>query len=225
MNMLSFADFLNNAFEGYDYFILSKLHDLAVVTKGGITPLFNFISLLAEKGILFLLIAIILIAFKKTRKIGICIFGAVCCGALITNICLKDLIARPRPFMNIVSDFNAWWQYIGSPIEDEFSFPSGHATAAMAFATAIFLTTDKKKSWPIFLFVIIMGISRNYLMVHFPSDILGGILVGAFAAFISLLITELIFKLLNKYNNKFTNFVLNFDLFSNSKIDKSTEIE
>ena len=213
MNIVRFADFLNTAFEGYDYFILSKLHDLAVITKGGVTPVFNFISLLAEKGIFLFLIAFILIAFKKTRKIGVCIFGAICCGALITNIVLKDWIARPRPFMMIVSDFNAWWQYIGSPIEGGFSFPSGHATAAMAFATAIFLTTNKKKSFPIFLFVILMGLSRNYLMVHYPSDILGGILVGAVAAFISLLITEFIFKILNKHDNKFTNFILNFDLF------------
>ena len=220
MNILRFADFLNTAFEGYDYFILSKLHDLAVITKGGVTPVFNFISLLAEKGIFLFLIAFILIAFKKTRKIGVCIFGAICCGALITNIALKDLIARPRPFMMIVSDFNAWWQYIGSPIEDGFSFPSGHATAAMAFATAIFLTTNKKKSFPIFLFVILIGLSRNYLMVHYPSDILGGILVGAVAAFISLLITEFIFKILNKHDNKITNFILNFDLFGNSnKVD------
>lgn len=219
MNILRFADFLNTAFEGYDYFILSKLHDLAVITKGGVTPVFNFISLLAEKGIFLFLIAFILMAFKKTRKIGVCIFGAVCCGALITNIALKDLIARPRPFMMIVSDFNAWWQYIGSPIEDGFSFPSGHATAAMAFATAIFLTTNKKKSFPIFLFVILMGLSRNYLMVHYPSDILGGVLVGAVAAFISLLITEFIFKILNKHDNKITNFILNFDLFNDKKID------
>lgn len=219
MNILRFADFLNTAFEGYDYFILSKLHDLAVITKGGVTPVFNFISLLAEKGIFLFLIAFILMAFKKTRKIGVCIFGAVCCGALITNIALKDLIARPRPFMMIVSDFNAWWQYIGSPIEDGFSFPSGHATAAMAFSTAIFLTTNKKKSFPIFLFVILMGLSRNYLMVHYPSDILGGILVGAVAAFISLLITEFIFKILNKHDNKITNFILNFDLFNDKKID------
>ena len=224
MNILRFADFLNTAFEGYDYFILSKLHDLAVITKGGITPLFNFISLLAEKGIFLFLIAVILMAFKKTRKIGVCVFGAVCCGALITNICLKDLIVRARPFMVFTSDYNSWWQFVGSTFEDDFSFPSGHATAAMAFATAIFLTTDKKKSWPIFLFVIVMGIARNYLMVHYPSDILGGILVGAVAGFISLLITELIFKILNKHDNKFTRFVLNFDLFADSKIDKTEEL-
>ena len=52
---------------------------------------------LGEKGIIFFLLALIFMCFSSERDTGVCVFGAVCCGALITNIILKDSIARPRP--------------------------------------------------------------------------------------------------------------------------------
>ena len=64
----------------------------------------------------------------------------------------------------------------------------------MASMFAIFLNTNKKKSWPLFLVVILMGISRNYLMVHFPSDVVGAMLSGGFAAIISSFIVNKIYN-------------------------------
>lgn len=79
---------------GYDYAILQALHNLAEAAGGFFTPLCRAITLLGEKGILFLVLGIVLMLFPKTRKAGICMFGAVCCGALITNFWLKDFVAR-----------------------------------------------------------------------------------------------------------------------------------
>jgi undecaprenyl-diphosphatase len=109
-------------------------------------------------------------------------------GALFTNVCIKNIVARPRPyvFWNECSEWvkNIWhWEP-----ESEFSFPSGHTTAAMASMTPVFLFCNKKKSWAVFLFVITLGASRNYLMVHYPSDILGGIIVGGIAGLLSFII-------------------------------------
>ena len=78
MELTAAASWLNTAFAGYDRMILSLLHSVA---NGFFTFLFKLITLLGEKGILFFLAAIILMCFPKTRKLGVCIFGAVCCGA------------------------------------------------------------------------------------------------------------------------------------------------
>ena len=70
MNFLTVAESINKIFYNYDYNILSFLHKLAESLGNFLTPLFNFLSLITEKGILLLLIAIILMLFKKTRKVS-----------------------------------------------------------------------------------------------------------------------------------------------------------
>jgi len=213
MDLTPFAQWLNHTFATYDYTILSALHHLATVTGGAATPFFVFVSLLAEKGIGMLLLGIILFLFKKTRKIGFCILGAVVCGGIITNVLLKDFIARPRPFVDINGIYHTWWQFVGAHKDTEFSFPSGHTTATMAAMTAIFLNTNKKKSWTCFLFVVLMGISRNYLMMHYPSDILGGIIAGGIGACIAFFIVKAIYFYLKNHPNFFISKIFfNFDL-------------
>ena len=122
MELTAIAQWLNTAFAGYDYAILQALHNLAGAAGGFFTPLCRAITLLGEKGILFLVLGIVLMLFPKTRKVGICMFGAVCCGALITNFWLKDFVARPRPLT--VEPFRTWWQAAGAYAESEYSFPS-----------------------------------------------------------------------------------------------------
>ena len=87
--MTAFAEWLNTFFYAYDAAILTALHSLAEACGGFFTPFFALITLLGEKGIIFFLAAAVMMLFKRTRRIGVCLFGAVCCGALITNICLK----------------------------------------------------------------------------------------------------------------------------------------
>ncbi|BBF41399.1 phosphatidylglycerophosphatase B [Lachnospiraceae bacterium KM106-2] len=207
------ATWLNSIFAEYDHAILSGLHHLAIMTGGALTPLFSIISAFAEKGVGMLLLGLCLMGFKKTRKLGVCVFGAICCGALITNVILKDWIARPRPYIDINSIYHSWWMYAGKTMETGCSFPSGHVTGTMAAMTAIFLTCNKKKSWMAFLVVILMGISRNYLMVHYPSDVLGGMIAGAVAATVSFYITKLIYRYLeDNLEKKLCRFAIRFDV-------------
>ena len=210
--MTAIAEWLNTFFYAYDAAILNALHSLAESCGVFFTPFFALITLLGEKGIIFFLAAAILVLFKKTRPLGVCIFGAVCCGALITNICLKDLIARPRPF-ETVELFRTFWEFVGSPAEDGFSFPSGHVTAATAGAIAVVLCKGKKFIAPAAVWIILMGISRNYLMAHYPSDVLCAMIVGAVSAIVAYCITRLIYHVLEKYSsNKFFAFILSFDV-------------
>ena len=77
---------------------------------------------------------------------------------------------------------------MGAHAESDKSFPSGHTTAAFSAMTAVFLVGNKRISWLAFLFGILMGISRIYLGVHYPSDVLGGILVGLIAGSVAVFI-------------------------------------
>ena len=212
MELSSMAQWLNSAFAGYDKALLSVLHSAAEAAGGFLTPLMKLITLLGEKGLLFLLLAVGLMCFARTRRVGLCIFGAVCCGALITNIVLKDLVARPRPFES-VELYRQWWAAVGSPAEDGFSFPSGHVTAAAAGMTALCLTKGKKLILPSVLVVLLMGISRNYLMAHYPSDVLFAVVIGVASAFIAYAITVFIFRKLEENDRvPFCSFLLEFDL-------------
>ena len=139
LELTAAASWLNTAFAGYDRLILSALH---AVSNSFFTFLAKLITLIGEKGLVFFLVAIIFMLFPKTRKLGVCIFGAVCCGALITNVILKDAIARPRPLT--VAPYSQWWADINAPAEDGWSFPSGHVTAAAAGLVAIRLMKGKK---------------------------------------------------------------------------------
>ena len=190
MELTYMAEWLNTVFAGYDHALLSALHSLAQAAGGFFTPLFYGVSLLAEHGIGMLALSLALICFKRTRRVGLCALCAVCCGALLTNFTLKLWIARPRPFIDTAGPYHAWWQFVGAPMVSEFSFPSGHTTATMAVMTSIFLCCNKKYSWIGFLLVLLMGASRTYLMVHYPSDILGGLLAGALGAVAAFYLTK-----------------------------------
>lgn len=212
MEYTAIASWLNTAFAGFDGAILGFMNSLAIAAGGVITPIAKFITFLGEKGILMFLIALGLMCFSKTRRIGVCMFGAVCCGALITNIILKDMVARPRPFEDM-SVFRSYWDLVGSPAEDGFSFPSGHVTAAAAGMAALCFTRGKRMIAPGVIFVVLMGFSRNYLMAHYPSDVLFAIIIGVFSAFVAYLITKAIFNYLEDNDDfPFCATLLYFDL-------------
>lgn len=179
--MTDLSLWLDATFAGFDYALLQALHHLAEWGGAVLTPLFTAVSFVGEYGAAILLLALIFLLSHKTRRVGMCILVAVCVGALFTNVVLKDLIARPRPFADVWSEYYLWWQAVGANSAVGFSFPSGHVTAAMAGMTALFLTTNKRIAWIGFLFVIVMALSRCYLMVHYPTDTLAAMLVGAAA--------------------------------------------
>ena len=209
MSLTAEALWLNSFFSGYDMAILSFAHRMAELAGSVLTPLNRIITLLGEKGILFFLLAVVLMLFPRYRRTGVCIFGAVCCGALITNIILKDQISRPRPF-ETVDQFRQWWQFVGAPAEDGFSFPSGHVTAAAAGVTGLCLMRGKRWFIPGAIWVLLMMFSRNYLMAHYPSDVLFALLIGVFSGFVAALITQLIFRFLENHagEGKFSDFLL-----------------
>ena len=207
------AEWLNTVFGGMDASMFEMMHGLAESGLGGLfTFLFKVFSLLLEKGALAWLTGLVLLLFKKTRKIGICMIGAIGLGAIVTNLTLKDLVARPRPYL-ANETFRSFWEYVGSKLDEEFSFPSGHTTAAFSGAMGLFLTGHKKWSWVGLPIAVCVALSRVYLVMHYTSDVLAGMLIGLCAGGIAFGITVLIYKLLDRHQDvKFFRFVLNFDL-------------
>ena len=212
MQLTAFAAWLNSAFGGYDRFFLRLAHSLSESLGSVLTPVMKFITLLGEKGLILILISLVLMLFSRTRKTGVCMFGAIACGAILTNFILKDWVARPRPFESL-RVYREWWEALGSPAEDGFSFPSGHVTAAVAGLTGLCLTRGRKWILPTVIWVLLMGLSRNYLMAHFPSDVLFAVLIGLIAAVVAYAITQLIFRLLEAHaDNRFCAGVLDYDI-------------
>ena len=207
------ATWLNTSLAGFDHLFLSIQHFFADHLGFILTPLMRIITILGEKGWPFFLLALIFMLTASKRDLGVCIFGAVCCGALITNILLKDTIARPRPYESSV-EYELWWMAVGSPLEDGFSFPSGHVTACAAAMTAITLMRGKKWIVPSVVIVLLMMISRTYLMAHYPSDVCAALLIGIFSGFVAWFITQLIFRFLNRNRRKVPifGFILDFDI-------------
>ena len=133
--------------------------------------LMPFISSLGNGGFVWIVLDIALIINPKTRKAGIVVAFAIILDVLLCNGLLKPLVARIRP-CNVVKNINML-----IPIPKDFSFPSGHT--AVAFAVTSALCFCKNKIWiPSALLSLLIAFSRMYLYVHYPSDILGGVLLG-----------------------------------------------
>ncbi len=130
-----------------------------------------FVSTIGNLGAIWLLIAGLLFFIPRYRKYGIMIVLAILLAALTGEVILKPLIARIRP-CNVNPGIPL---LIPRPMD--FSFPSGHTSASFA-ATSIIWKANKKLGLPALLFALLMGFTRLYLYVHYPSDILAGLILG-----------------------------------------------
>ncbi len=191
------AQWLNSAFFNFDRSVFLSMHNLAVNQGGFFTPFLSFITFFGNGGWFPLVVGVILLLFKKTRKVGFTILLSVGIGAIFTNLILKNAVARPRPYIES-NEYKEWWQFVWGKTESDLSFPSGHMTCTMAFATALFLTCDKKISWLIFIFAFLMGLSRVYLIVHYATDVIVGALVGLISGILGYLLCKLMGKIINK---------------------------
>lgn len=124
-----------------------------------------------DKGILWLITAIIMLFLKKYRKCGITMLLALLSGIIIGNHLLKNLIERSRPcWINTSVD-------ILINVPKDYSFPSGHTLSGF-IAVTILMYYDKRIGLPALLIATLIAFSRLYLYVHFPTDILAGIILG-----------------------------------------------
>ncbi len=210
------AKWLNLTFYNFDKAVFCEMHNLAKNAGGFFTPFAKVFSVLGEGGLFFIALAIALMLFKSTRKVGFTMLLAVGVGALFTNVIIKNAVARPRPFTQ--EEYKPFWEFVSAKRQSEFSFPSGHVTVTMTSMTAIFWVCKKRWSWIAFFAVPIMAFSRVYLIVHYTTDVIGGAIVGATTGTIAYFISKYIFNTIEKHpENKFCKFVLTASLVNKEK--------
>lgn len=147
------------------------------IRQDWLSPVVKSFTHLGDNGMLWIVLCLALLLFPKTRRIGLAGALALCFSLFCTNLLLKPLIDRPRPWLMVEGLINLVNEH------DPRSFPSGHTSAAFAAATAYFriLSQDKARwKWVAMALATLMGLSRLYVGVHYPSDVLAGALVGAF---------------------------------------------
>lgn len=147
------------------------------------------ITLFGDKGIFWIAAALLLIIIKKTRKTGIMMGTALLLGLIIGNLILKNAIARTRPY-----DVNTAMQaeLLVKTLSD-FSFPSGHTLASFE-AVTVLMIRDKRFGIPALILAILIALSRLYLYVHYPTDVLAGALLGVFIGIFACFLVDKIYK-------------------------------
>lgn len=184
------ALWLNAAFSSFDLAVTAAIHRLYEIGGGFFTPFFEFISILGKGGAFLIVLSLLLALYKPSRRFGTAMLIGLLLGALVTNCCLKIVIARARPYSHQDSIYYQFWQLVGMHTESDKSFPSGHTTAAFGACVPVFLLGKKRISWTALLFGVLMGIARIYLCVHYPSDVLAGFLVGTLAGCTAVIIAS-----------------------------------
>ena len=128
-------------------------------------------------GLVWVLLTLALWLHPKPRRAGTAVAIALLLSVVVGNGLLKHLIGRPRPF-----DLPAWQEMFRYPElilrPDSPSFPSGHTGAAVGAATALAMSEKKWWTAAIVLLALLIGFSRVYLHVHYPTDVLAGAAIG-----------------------------------------------
>lgn len=192
-----------------------KVYQFAEQLRG---PVFDkimvFFTHMGDGGYFWIALSVVLLLFKKTRKYGLAMAGALAVASLLNSIVLKSLFDRPRPYIMDISNWQRiatdGWMYempFESLKEKSVSFPSGHTASSFAAAIGVFYIDKKKGIIPLIVAALI-GFSRIYIHVHYPSDVVGGVITGVVFGLLACVVIFKVFGgLLDKLNEK-TNYKL-----------------
>ena len=148
-----------------------------VLRLGVLNPLMVCYTHLGDAGILWIALSLLMLCFPQTRRAGVLALCAMALGLVCNNLLLKHLVQRPRPYL-VVAGLEPL-----IPPPDPNSFPSGHSCAA--FASAVTWLRTLPRRWMKvagLVLAALMALSRLYVGVHFPTDVLVGTLVGSLCA-------------------------------------------
>lgn len=148
-----------------------------------LNPVVLFITSLGNAGVVWIALAAMFLVQKKYQKTGLSMVISLLIGFLVTNLLLKNWVCRPRPY-NVIPELHAL------VTAGDWSFPSGHSTCSMAGAVPMFCGLPRKIGVPALILAVLICLSRLYVGVHYPTDVLCGALVGVLAGICALWITR-----------------------------------
>lgn len=153
---------------------------IQLLRTGWLDAFMAAVTHLGDSGIIWIITGLVLCLKKNLRPYGLMVLAALVCGLLIGNLGIKPLVARLRPFQ-IREGIELLIRAPG-----EYSFPSGHTLSSFE-AAFVLLYMDRRAGAAALTLASVIAFSRLYLYVHFPTDVLGGILL---AALIALAVTQ-----------------------------------
>lgn len=156
------------------------------VRQTWLDPVVKAFTTLGNAGILWIVLAVAMLFWRPTRKAGVLAGCALLFSLLFTNLGLKLLLTRPRPYTVVEGLIPLLTS------GDPNSFPSGHTSAA--FAAGLVWARTLPKAWmrrTAVIQAVLMGLSRLYVGVHYPSDVVSGAVVGTVCALLALRIGRL----------------------------------
>ena len=159
-----------------------------VIRNPILTPFFVTVTRLGNVGFIWIVLTAILLISKKTRKIGCMVALSLLGSLIINNLILKNLVARTRPYEII----NGLIPLIEKP--SDYSFPSGHTASSFAAASILYRKLPKQFGIPVLILAILISFSRLYLGVHYPSDVLFGIISGVGISYMAEMAVNRFFK-------------------------------
>ena len=174
-----------------EFDILDAIYDIRCTVFNYIM---HFFTLLGEGGVFWISLVIVLMIIPKTRRLGFCAAAALAAEALMVNVIIKPLVKRVRPcYANTKRVIDTIVK-----VPNDYSFPSGHAGASFAVSTVI-TRHNLKLGLLSLLTSALIGFSRLYFYVHYPTDVLTGTMIGVFTGII---MDKLIAHLLKRHDEK-----------------------
>lgn len=141
-----------------------------------ITPFFRFITHLGDKGIIWIIISVMLLIRKDTRRAGFLSLISLAFSYILVNLFLKNYVARIRPY-EYLNELELLIER-----QRDFSFPSGHASSSFATAVILFQCLKKRTGILALALASMISFSRLYIGVHYPTDVIIGIIIGTIVA-------------------------------------------
>ena len=137
-------------------------------------PIVKAVTHMGDSGIIMILATLILVILPKTRRLGLLCGAALVVNVLLNNVILKNAVGRTRPYEAI----DGLKTIVGK--QRDASFPSGHSSGSFVIAAVIFRETRLRVAIPLLLLALALALSRLYVGVHYPTDVLAGIITGTF---------------------------------------------
>lgn len=142
------------------------------VRNDALTPVVKFITHLGDAGWIWIALTIVFLLVKKMRRTGVLMTCSLIGSLIVNNLILKNLVARIRPYEAV----DGLQRIIEA--QRDLSFPSGHTGSSFAAAVVIFLTCPRKIGVPAMILAFLIMLSRLYVGVHYPTDVLAGMITG-----------------------------------------------